>query len=266
MSGPKVYANDFEIHLGHITTKGSLFPLNKSKPKGKGNGSYGMRGPELQPVEQVFRDSKGQIFIGDDCLRVKINEDKTETEVNTEAIKQASKATIQKNHMFLSFFSNTDVGVDVWPAKELTSYVFVPSTELPSYEQIANVLARKLNGKVIALAEVNLRGHQNLYRLVARDGHLVMQPVAYTNTLNEFPKRNFKVPAKEAELFGKLIDMLTVEWDADEHSNVDKVDRIRLAEAVKIGSHDAAELFQVKAEVEPDLLSQLQAALMEVEA
>jgi len=265
MSGPKVYASDFEIHLGHLTTKGSLFPLNKSKPKGKGAGSYGLRGPDGQTVEWVARDANGDVFPKDECIKVMVNDDKTETQVNAEALKEAAKGTLQKNHMFLSFFPAAAVGEDVWPAKDLTSYVFIPSTELASYDQIANALVRKLNGKTFALAEVNLRGNQNLYQLVAREGYLVLQPVAYTDTLNEYPKRKFTVPAKEADLFGKLIDKLTAEWDADEHSTAEKVDRIRLAEAVEVGSRDAAELFQPAAEVEPDLLSQLEAALLEVE-
>lgn len=263
MSGPRKYASDFEIHLGHLTTKGALFPLNQSKPKGKGDGSYSLRGPDLQSVEQVYRDATGNVFIKDECRKVIVSEE-GEVEVNQEAVKEAAKGTIQPNHMFLSLYRADEVGEDVWPARDLTSYVFIPNTELQSYEQIANALTRKLgNGKTVALAEVNLRGRQNLYRLTAREGYLILQPVAYVDTLHAFPERKFTVSSKTAELFGKLIDKMTAEWDSESYRD-GKVDRIRLAEAVAIGQSDAAELFQPKAQVEPDLVAQLEAALLEV--
>jgi non-homologous end joining protein Ku len=263
MSGPRKYASDFEIHLGHLTTKGALFPLNKSKPKGKGAGSYSLRGPDLQTVEQVYRDATGAVFTKDVCRKVIESED-GDVEVNQEAVKEAAKGDIQPNHMFLSLYRAEEVGEDVWPARDLTSYVFIPNHDLTSYGQIADALIRKLStAKTVALAEVNLRGHQNLYRLTAREGYLVLQPMAYVDTLHEFPERKFTVATKTAELFSKLIDKMTAEWDAESYRD-GKVDRIRLAETIAIGQADAAELFQPKAEVEPDLVAQLEAALLEM--
>lgn len=261
MTNPKKYVGEFEIHIGHIPIKGSLFPLNKSKPKGKGDGSYQQRGPNGEKIQQVFRNEAGEVFDKDVLTKVRVDEDGVDHPVNVAAVAEARKSDAPKNHMFVNFFRASEVE-DLWPARDLTSYVFIPDPELVSYEQFNNALVRCLTGSVVALAEVNLRGSQNLYRLVARDGYLVLQPQAYTDALNEYPTRNFSVPAKVKDLLTQLIEKQTGEWNSEDFRDT-KIDRFRAAEAVAAAQGDAVALFKPETKVEPDLIAQLEAALLE---
>lgn len=261
----KKYISDFEIHLGHLTMKGALYPLQRSIVRGKGDGSYSIVGPNGEMLRRVWViDETGETVDDELTQRVKVNEDNTTTMVNKDAIAAAREATIPKNHMVLRIHDAKEVD-DIWADESGKSFVFYPNPEMEMWAEAADTLAQKLaQGKKVALAEVNLRGHQRLYRLVAWRGYLVLQPHCYSDGVNDHEPRKPKVRREVSQLMDSILDGFSAEFDPESYINA-KLDRLRAAEAVEAGEVDAAALFSQVSDKEPqqDLMDILRSTLAE---
>ena len=196
----KSAASTATIRFGSATASGRLISAHTESQMPK----VESRGPDGEPVRQVYvNDSGDTIERGDLTKVIKVSKD-TFVDVDAEAIKQAKATDLVPNVLELTAYNPKEtVGKFVSDGK---LYVFDTQTAKkngqpnpldPVNEQWTDFIYTVVEKGDVDLIGVGLMGRNSVapYRLVIHQGCLALEKLSFPVELREFQKRTTDIPA-----------------------------------------------------------------------
>ena len=201
----KAYANNVEAYLDGIKVIGRLMPIRAPKAK---ETALRLCTPEGKPVRQVYiNDETGELYEKDELGRAR-EEDGELVPVPIDEVIEAKQSELPKNEINLTVHRTDDVERYLFPSDN-NAYVFepvrkneknkiVPDPLNVQMHDLVNVMIRE-NPDITLLGEMNLQGHEGLFRLGLYHGKISFQRQLYPEDLNQY---DFVAPSLEPEVRG----------------------------------------------------------------
>lgn len=240
------YVSDLTLRMGPMATNGKLFSVQKSDQKSSKK-MFQLLSPEGSKVERVYRNSEnGEIYEESSLLKQEVlsqveKDAGKEAAVVTQEQIEATKAAVEKlppNVVNVTVHDVTNVEQHLFPSKHST-FAFLPNPKDPVNGQWYDLITAILEQSDKAFISVaNIKNHEGLYRLLAWDGHLVLQRQCWPGDLNDLPE-----PESQGEVDPTVVtkgvnavNKMTVEFDPESYRNKQGEALNALTDAVKNGN------------------------------
>lgn len=262
----KAYATDVTLRLGPIQTRGVIYSTEKSgksapRPKTQ------MLSPQGNPVEQVYRDTEGNIFYKNQLKVGLENEDQETTVLSQEVVKKAQESNLTPNVLELTAHPREIIDNYVYPASS-QAYVFKPiykngkkyvndPTNIGWYNFINNIIR---DGTYALVGTMNLVGNEGFFRLGLHNGWVSFRKQLYPSNVHHFDDYEFKTPRRERR---KMVSVVEKKFETEYSSDLYKTmipERLKQLQGVK-----PEELFDSPLEVEEETEFDFNQALKELE-
>lgn len=232
MATGKAFVADMTISLTPLSVNGKLVPVAPSSAK-KGSSlklACPECGAEAEPIASAMVQGytcevsgHGPFIVGD-CLKAKVNEDKTLTLVSEDAVKQAKASDLPPNYLELTVHPAQAVVRQTFPSE--FSYVFYPKQVTPQFGVLLDLVAEP---DLAFIGYCNLRNSEKLVRLTRWGDNLLTQCLLYPEDLYDREIVDIEYPAKLLETMVSIVEGSVAEFDPAVYTNNVKA---RMAEIV----------------------------------
>jgi len=264
--------SSFKIFIGGFGTHGRLLPIQRSrKNDGKGGGSYKRLTPNDQLARMVWTDDTGKIFQQDELGKGIMDDDGNCVRVNVDAVNAAKESELDKGIMDIKVYSPSKFATEnLWPDPATKSFIFSPMITKdrrlipasPAEQLVYEMLCSAAAGKNILIGSAVVgRSKEHIFRLTTWRGHLVLVPMTYTNFLEDHEVRKPNITKEQKTVMAKLVKKIAKDFNVEQLAD-NSIDRIRVAEAMKVGEEmTEALLTKPDEQDDDDLLATFSAAV-----
>jgi hypothetical protein len=180
----KKHVSDFTLRLGPVQSRGSLYSIQKPKPK---SGTHKYVSPDGRDVRQVYIPAdaaKAEEFWTTGELELATKDDES-TLVGKNNVAAAKASVLPLNVIDLTVHEADEVDRQLFPS-EHNAYVFMPDEKDPANVSWYTFLRDVLDGSDRAFVGLcNLKNVEALYRIVLWKGCIVIQRQLYPESINE---------------------------------------------------------------------------------